>query len=98
MDNQSVGSRFDKVLLDAAHKHSIFHKEEILNGDKCACFHCLKIFHPIKITQWVEEGDGKEETALCPYCGIDSVLGSESKYQIDNLIFLKAMNKRWFGD
>jgi len=36
----------------------------------CGCFYCLAVFSPADITAWV----GHEQTALCPHCGIDSVL------------------------
>ena len=34
-------------------------------------------------------------TAVCPYCGIDAVIGESSGYPI-TAEFLKRMRKRWF--
>jgi hypothetical protein len=44
-----------------------------------------------------DEADINEtgQTALCPRCGIDSVLGSASGYPI-NREFLQKMNEYWF--
>jgi len=42
----------------------------------------------------MEELDG---TALCPHCGIDSVIGSASGYPVSEPQFLKAMHDHWFG-
>ena len=37
-----------------------------------------------------------EETALCPYCGVDSVKCESSGYPITKE-FLAEMRARWFG-
>jgi len=66
-----------------AHKKSIFHKSEILESDVCGCFCCFAIFHPSKIERWTDKDLAeKEETTLCPECGIDSVIGCASGFPI----------------
>lgn len=81
-----------------AHKKSIFHKSEILNSKICGCFYCLAIFSPTEIEQWTDQNfEDKEETALCPKCGIDSVIGSESGFSVTKEFLLK-MKKTWFGN
>jgi hypothetical protein len=87
---------FDTSLLEAAHKKSIFNKSEILKSNLCGCFSCLKIYPTVEIKEWVDEGEGKKQTPLCPYCSIDSVLGDASPFPITDIEFLKAMQKRWF--
>ena len=77
--------------LIKAHEYCTNNKSEILNNNICGCFYCLKIFNSKEIESWLII----EETALCPYCGIDSVIGSNSGYKI-SLQFLKKMNKYWF--
>ena len=79
-----------------AHKHSSNHREELMASETCGCFYCLRVFSPDKVEEWVDEIDGVGTTALCPFCGIDSVIGSESKYPIE-VGFLKAMNRHWFS-
>lgn len=81
----------------AAHKHSIRHREELLASESCGCFFCLKIFQPDKITEWTDDLRGVGQTALCPFCGIDSVIGSASDYPITEA-FLSRMEQHWFGD
>ena len=44
------------------------------------------------ITEWVEDDNG---TALCPHCGIDSVIGESAGYPLARE-FLKKMNRCWF--
>ena len=79
-----------------AHEHSIRHKKELHESDICGCFYCCKIFSPQKIIEWTADGCNEmEQTGLCPYCGIDSIIGDKSGYPIKNN-FLKAMNKKWF--
>ena len=56
-------------------------------------FFCLKIFNPKEITDWIE--DKYDKTALCPYCGIDSVIGEYTGFPI-TYKFLKKMKKYWF--
>lgn len=74
-----------------AHKHSIRHRKEIQESESCGCFYCLEIFPPDEIVDWFDGG----ECAVCPRCGIDSVIGDRSGYPIDKS-FLKAMRSHWF--
>ena len=82
-------------LLDA-HTHSDHHRNEILGSEHCGCFYCLEIFPPSEIREWTDEPDIPQSTAICPYCGIDSVLGSQSGYPITEE-FLGAMEEFWFA-
>jgi hypothetical protein len=79
----------------SAHKQCIRHREEILRSEVCGCFYCLEIFKPQEIFEWIDEQNPAGQTALCPRCGIDSVIGSASGYPI-TLDFLTAMNRHWF--
>lgn len=83
---------YNDEYLELAHKCSISHKEEVLKSDLCGCFYCEKTFSPSEIEVWIEEKVG--ETAICPLCGIDSVLSS--KFPITDFEFLKRMNNYWF--
>ena len=75
-----------------AHKYSSNHQEKLSKDKKCGCFYCGKIFKPSEITFWIQDLLG---TAVCPYCGIDSVIGAYSGYPITKE-FLAKMHKRWF--
>ena len=52
-----------------------------------------------KINEWYDdkslEPNKTGQTALCPYCGVDSVLGSASGYSI-TVEFLTRMREYWF--
>ena len=83
----------------AAHKHSSIHRQEVLSSKICGCFHCLSVYTPDDIwhDDWIDEdATGVGQTARCPYCGIDSVLGSKSGYPITQ-DFLAKMERHWFG-
>lgn len=82
----------------SAHQHSSNHRNEIEESEKCGCFHCFSIFSPKFIDEWVDEDEnGVGTTAMCPDCGIDSVIGSKSGFPIERE-FLKRMRKLWFNE
>ena len=83
-------NRVDPDLREAM-GHSMHNKDEIIKSERCGCFYCLAIFSPGEIKEWVDDND----TALCPKCGIDSVIGSASGFPITPN-FLKKMKEAWF--
>jgi len=76
-----------------AHNHCHRNQEELLRSPLAGCFFCLAIYAPSRIKDWVDQGDNP--TALCPECGIDAVIGSESGYPL-NVGFLSEMRAYWF--
>ena len=94
----------DQQTLQAAHKHAACHRNEILASKECGCFYCETVFAPSSIEEWIEETSGNfgaspdPFTALCPDCGVDSVLGDASPFPATDPVFLSAMNKMWFGE
>lgn len=78
-----------------AHKHSSYHREEIVNSTRCGCFYCRGVFSPAEIMLWVDNMSDVGQTALCPRCGIDSVIGDRSGYPITDA-FLQEMYDHWF--
>ncbi len=80
------------IDLHGAHAHSARHRAEIEASDRCGCFCCGAVFPASEILDWVDGG----QTALCPRCGIDSVLGDASGLWVTDPAFLTAMNRHWF--
>jgi hypothetical protein len=79
-----------------AHRHCIRHREEVLASAVAGCFYCCSMFDPSLITDWVDEdAAGVGQTALCPHCGIDSVIGDHSGVEISKA-FMTTMNSYWF--
>lgn len=87
----------------AAHKRSSNHRAELQTSEWCGCFHCTATFASSAINEWVdwppetpkENRNAQGTTAMCPICGIDSVIGSASGYPITKE-FLEQMRGHWF--
>jgi hypothetical protein len=77
--------------VKGAHSRSSHHRDELSKSDKCGCFYCLGIYPFGNIEEWCDD----ENTAICPICGVDSVIGSASGYPITKE-FLADMKKVWF--
>lgn len=90
---------FDNTLPGPGPKqrHSAHQRDEIGISEPCGCFSCLFIFLPLAVSAWADpDKDGRGQTARCPHCGIDSVIGSASVFPIEPH-FLKAMQRYWFS-
>lgn len=74
-----------------AHQNSIYHYDEIQTQAQCGCFYCLEIFNSQDIEEWIDDG----KTAICPHCGIDTVIAETSDRPLTTE-FLQDMNKAWF--
>jgi len=81
--------------VQKAHSHSSGHRAELLESRTCGCFCCCSVFPPERIEEWVDEVDGVGQTAQCPTCGIDSVLGDRSGLTI-SVDLLERMKRHWF--
>jgi hypothetical protein len=93
MDAAHYTPEFD---LKVAHKSSSGHRKQVEESEVCGCFYCLSTFPPKSIEEWVDDDkDGIGQTALCPKCGIDSVIGSKAGFPLTQE-FLAAMNRHWF--
>jgi len=81
----------DRRDIIKAHDSASYHRVELEVSTVCGCFYCLRMFPPSEILEWI---DG-QQTAICPFCGIDSVLGDASLPITEE--FLKAMEQHWFS-
>ncbi|MBN3510938.1 cytoplasmic protein [Mycolicibacterium nivoides] len=77
--------------VDDAHRHSSRNSALLADSAGCGCFYCLAIYPPSEIADWTDGG----RTALCPRCGIDSVIADRSGYPVTRQ-FLEQMHARWF--
>ena len=86
-----------KYDLKLAHKFSSNHKPELKKDMKCGCFYCLTVFNPAEINEWLIDNIpcDKQGTAICPYYGVDSVLGESSGFPI-TIKFMQEMKDYWF--
>jgi hypothetical protein len=79
-----------------AHTHSSGHRADLFESERCGCFGCTAIFPTDAIEDWTDEIDGVGVTALCPECGIDTVIGSASGFPIEEW-FLERMRDHWLS-
>ena len=94
-DHKRRVSAFPEAIREA-HSHSSNHRSEVETSAVCGCFYCCARFKPAEIADWVDEDDsGIGQTAMCPRCGIDSVIGSNAGFPIE-VEFLSAMKTFWF--
>ncbi|MBV1689930.1 cytoplasmic protein [Novosphingobium sp. G106] len=75
-----------------AHAHCSENRDELGQSNEAGCFYCCRTYAPALVEEWIDDG----ATAMCPKCGIDSVIGSASGFPVTELAFLKAMNEAWF--
>jgi hypothetical protein len=81
--------------LRAAHKKSFRNRGELAASQKCGCFDCKAIFDPRHIAEWVDRGGPQtQETALCPFCGNDTIIGDSFGFEITGE-FLEKMHEAW---
>ena len=82
----------------AAHQFSNNHMEALKGDSVCGCFYCERIFSPLEIEDWIlaDNPCDRKGTAICPYCGIDAVIGESSGFAITPKL-LKDMHRHWFG-
>lgn len=80
--------------LEKAHAHSFKNQEEVRSSGLAGCFYCQRVFPPAEIKEWV---DRHQQTAICPHCSIDAVIGDQSGYPVTDQRFLAEMHERWFA-
>ena len=79
-------------MTDYGEESSYKNKEILLKSTDCGCFSCVTIFPPSSIKRWIDNG----ETAMCPFCGVDAVLGDATESV--TLARLRELKEYWFGD
>ena len=82
----------EKIYADA-HKYSIYNKKLLKDSGLCGCFYCGAIFNYERIKTWID--GNPDQTALCPSCGIDSVIPKDHHYTLSDE-FLCKMKEVWF--
>ena len=69
-----------KEEMKQIHSHTLRNRTEIEASDKCVCICCCEIFKASEVADFIDEG----ETALCPICGIDAVIGDCTGISMDS--------------
>lgn len=90
-------------ILLAAYRYLSNNWVQIHASTACGCCSCLATFSPDEVIAWtgldLHNLDDPEaidkQTALCPKCGAEAVLGDKSGFPVDQR-FLGRMNDAWF--
>lgn len=78
--------------LKNAPKYSMKNRVSVEESEVCGCYCCCESFSKHDITQWTDKG----QTAICPKCGVDSVIAQSMSVPLDKES-LKEMQQYWFG-
>ncbi len=72
---------------------SINNRDALLKSTICGCHLCRRVFSSSEIHDWTDEdGQGIGQTALCPRCGLDGVLG-DAQSEPNTSAFLSRLKK-----
>ena len=82
----------ETATYTSAQTYASQHRIAVQASESCACFSCFARFAPAQIVKWIDES----QTALCPTCGLDSVLGAASGARMDEG-FLRKLHLHAFG-
>lgn len=81
--------------LKRIHQLSIYNEDRLKSSHRAGCFSCKIILQINEIKDWVDNPPNR--TALCPHCGIDSVLAEERDLELSGAL-LEAMHEYFFGE
>lgn len=92
----------DDDVVVRAYKLSTRQRQRYRPDEMCGCFHCGDRFTAIAIRAWCDETDEKQTTAMCPACGVDSVISVNDVQPLGVMRdefegLLVAMKQRWFS-
>ena len=94
--------------LRAIASKSTLNRHAIEASDQVGCFCCERIWDPLEfpIKAWTDDsptssrtpeaGKDGNATALCPFCGIDSIVAKLSVGKI-TVYMLDQLERYWFG-
>ena len=88
--------------LLGAYQQATNNRATVERSTACGCFYCMHVFAPHEITAWagldisrIDDPHASADTAVCPRCGSESVIGDHSGYAISPT-FLSQMHEAWF--
>src|SRR5262245_8022018 len=94
LDGASCSGTLSSMNEDVlqAHTHCRRNRAELARSELAGCCYCCRVFPPAGIHEWIDQ----DRTAMCPYCGIDSVVPSTSGFPITPA-FMTQMAMHWFN-
>lgn len=101
------GLEAGEVALAGVPEHTLHSLHDLSWGDarvggeeKCGCFYCMETFAAGEVDERVTNLAFDGQTALCPRCGIDSVLVGKSVEKLGVKFdrgLLEEMREYWFA-
>ena len=83
--------------LHEIHTHCTANREEVDASSRCACFYCQEVFRATEVKDYiVEPSMDYKETALCPRCGADTILGDAAGIPFYKEL-IKKLHRHYFG-
>lgn len=79
--------KYDRETFQRAIRSAFKNKETLHRASVCACYYCRKEVAFTCIKDWTDNG----LTALCPHCGVDSVISGDD-FPISDPKFLEELN------
>lgn len=71
----------------------VFENRKLLKRyKKCTCIYCGANYPYTEIKSWVKDKD--ELTAICPKCGIDSVVPTSVKNKVDDYTLTEELREK----
>lgn len=90
--NLSRSYSYEKeAQLKRLHTYSAHNRSRIAVAGKCYCFYCKAVLDSSEITDYADHG----QTAICPKCGIDSIIPDSIDEPIDTKT-VAELNQYWF--
>ena len=86
---EGMEEREEDKLRDA-YIGTMRNREELEQSKTCVCLSCRRFFGPEEIEAYTDN----DETGICPYCGVDALLGNASEVKMEDLV---ALNKKYFN-
>jgi hypothetical protein len=86
-----VDTKYDVIT---PHMHCFNNCQSISLSKNCVCIYCKQTFPKDSVIDWVETET--EKTAICPFCGIDAVIGDATNAPIADSEFIEAIHQHWF--
>lgn len=83
----------DKKKSKEYHKHTFKNRSEIESSTMCGCASCCAVYPASNVVDFYDDVQG--ETAVCPYCAVDAVIGDASGLPIDKAT-LKELSDAWW--
>lgn len=69
------------------------HREALLASESVVCCHCSRQFPPTEVMEWCD-GEDLGQTAICPYCSVDAVVGWSGPLDLE---WVTTMHNSAFG-